>query len=352
MAEIAVPTIHLTSPTVVAELREACARCGFFILKNHGVSAPVVAAAWAAARDFFDQPLSLKEEVKMSDSYPWGYGGMATEKAGNAGGAAALDTTDLKESFQACLSSADAPPATLPAVQWPRAPAALPQALTAYYREMEALAARLLAVFAEALALPRDFFPSRLGSHWSVVRALNYPEQARPPNPGQLRIAPHSDYGVLTILRADDAPGGLEVLRADGSWSAVVIPEDAFCINLGDLMQRWTNDQWKSTVHRVVNPPVSAGVPTRRQSMAYFCNLDREATVEAIPSCVSAAAPAKYGPINGACARGARNTRPARLTRNTPFSLSPLAAFVHLMERHALATGAARAFDGAQAVKQ
>ena len=312
MAEIPVPTIHLDSPAVVAEVREACAKCGFFLLRGHGVSAPAIAAAWAAAREFFDQPLALKAEVAMTDAYPYGYGGMATEKAGNAGGAAAYDTTDLKESFQICLSSADRP-AAVPAVQWPRAPAALPQALTAYYREMEALAARLLAVFAAALGLPGDFFCARTASHWSALRALNYPEQTRPPNPGQLRIAPHSDYGVLTILRADDAPGGLEVLRADGSWSAVVIPEDAFCINLGDLMQRWTNDQWKSTVHRVVNPPVSAGVPTRRQSMAYFCNLDREATVEAIPSCVSAAAPAKYGPINGACARGARNTRPARL---------------------------------------
>jgi isopenicillin N synthase-like dioxygenase len=124
------------------------------------------------------------------------------------------------------------------------------------------------------------------------------------------------------------------VLRADGSWSPVVIPEDAFCINLGDLMQRWTNDQWKSTVHRVVNPPVCAGVPTRRQSMAYFCNLDREATVEAIPSCVSAAAPAKYGPINGACffarARACVEERPqcpaphaSLATPTPPTSFSP-----------------------------
>ena len=322
MAEIPVPTIHLDSPTVVAEVQDACARCGFFLLRAHGVPPAITAAAWAAAREFFDQPLPLKAEVAMSDAYPYGYGGMATEKAGNAGGAGALDTTDLKESFQVCLSSAQRP-AAVPAVQWPRAPPALPAALTAYYREMEQLAARLLAVFASALALPPDFFPSKMASHWSVVRALNYPEQARAPNPGQLRIAPHSDYGVLTILRADDAPGGLEVLRADGSWSAVVIPEDAFCINLGDLMQRWTNDQWRSTVHRVVNPPPAPGVPTRRQSMAYFCNLDREATVEVIPSSVTAASPAKYPPINGesVCPQHARRIPP--LASHHPSTFPP-----------------------------
>ena len=118
--------------------------------------------------------------------------------------------------------------------------------------------------------------------------------------------------GVLTILRADDAPGGLEVLRSDGSWTPVVIPAGCFVVNLGDLMQRWSNDEWKSTVHRVVNPPLCPGVPTRRQSMAFFHNLNKEAMVECIPSFVRPGAAPKYPPIN---------------------------AFEHLMQRHALSTG-------------
>jgi isopenicillin N synthase-like dioxygenase len=297
MSDIPVPTVDLASPNVVAELKEACEKCGFFLIKNHGVNRGVVDAAWAAVRAFFDSPLANKEAVAMDASYPYGYGGMNTEKAGNEGGASAYATGDLKESFQVCLSSAAAP-AAVPPCRWPREPAALPAAFTAYYREMEALAARLLAHFAAALALPPDFFPPLMDAHWSALRSLNYPEQLTAPNPGQLRIAPHSDYGVITLLRADDAPGGLEVLRSDGSWSAVSIPDDAFCVNLGDLMQRWTNDAWRSTVHRVVNPPADPGVPTRRQSIAYFCNLNKDALVEAIPSCVTAAAPRRYEPIN------------------------------------------------------
>ena len=116
---------------------------------------------------------------------------------------------------------------------------------------------------------------------------------------------------MLTILRADDAPGGLEVLRSDGSWTPVVIPPGCFVVNLGDLMQRWTNDVWKSTVHRVVNPPVDAGVPTRRQSMAFFHNLNKDAIVECIPSFLAPGEAPKYAPIN---------------------------AFEHLMSRHLLAT--------------
>jgi len=312
MAEIDVPTVDLSSVNVIEELRDACTRCGFFFVRSHGVDKAAISECWRLVREFFDAPLHVKDAVKMTDDYPYGYGGMLSEKTGNAGGSQAYDTSDLKESFQVCLSTADTP-ASVPEVRWPSAPAGLPAAFTAYYREMEALAARLLVVFAQALELPPDFFPTKMGMHWSALRALNYPEQEKPPNPGQLRIAPHSDYGVLTILRADDAPGGLEVLRTDGSWSPVVIPEDAFCINLGDLMQRWTNDSWKSTVHRVVNPPLFPGIPTRRQSMAFFCNLNKEATVETIPSCVTPSAPLKYGPIN---------------------------AFEHLMQRYALSTGA------------
>ena len=250
MSTIDVPTIDLSSPTVAEDVRSACTQCGFFLLKNHGVSTASIQQAWAAVRDFFDQPLPVKEAVAMRPDYPYGYGGMSTEKAGNEQ-AGAYSTSDLKESFQVCLSSEAKPAQGVPPVEWPSAPAALPAAFTAYYREMEGLALQLLAVFEKVLELPPSFFAPLIDSHWSALRALNYPEQLSAPNPGQLRIAPHSDYGVLTLLRADDAPGGLEVLRSDGSWSPVSIPQDQFCVNLGDLMQRWTNDKWRSTVHRV-----------------------------------------------------------------------------------------------------
>ena len=295
------------------------------MIENAGVPRDVIDTAWSETRAFFDLPAEVKGAgCTMAPDYPYGYAPMNNEKAGNAKDGGAYDTSDLKESFQICLSSAAAPAAALPTPRWPQGgPPTLAPALTAYYRAMEALAGELLRIFAAALRLEPDFFLGKARSHWCVLRTLNYPEQppgAPPPNPGQLRIAAHSDYGTLTILRADDAPGGLQVLRADGSWSDVVIPEHAFCVNLGDLMQRWTNDAWRSTVHRVVNPPSNPGRPTRRQSAAFFHNLDREAEVDVIETCVTPDRPAKYGRIN---------------------------AFEHLMQRHALATGAAKAFAGA-----
>jgi len=83
----------------------------------------------------------------------------------------------------------------------------------------------------------------------------------------------------------------------DGNWHDVPFIPDGFVINLGDLMSRWTNDKWVSTPHRVVNPPPGlAGEENRRQSMAYFCNLNMDADVEVIPTCVSPSSPSKYPP--------------------------------------------------------
>jgi len=94
-----------------------------------------------------------------------------------------------------------------------------------------------------------------------------------PPKPGQMRASPHTDYGTITLLLADDAPGGLELLL-DGVWHPVKAPADSFIVNLGDLMARWTNERWVSTMHRVVPPPPETKGSTRRQSMAFFQNIN------------------------------------------------------------------------------
>jgi isopenicillin N synthase-like dioxygenase len=110
-----------------------------------------------------------------------------------------------------------------------------------------------------------------------------------------MRAGAHTDYGSLTILLADNAPGGLE-LYLDGAWHPVKAPANSFIVNLGDLMQRWTNDQWRSTLHRVVPPPPDASGSTRRQSMAFFHNINPDTRVECIPSCRTDTE-AKYAPI-------------------------------------------------------
>ncbi|MFY0534017.1 2OG-Fe(II) oxygenase family protein [Nannocystis pusilla] len=111
------------------------------------------------------------------------------------------------------------------------------------------------------------------------MRALNYPHQSTPAQPGQLRAGAHTDYGSLTLLSMTDAPGGLEVQRDDGTWAAVRVPTDAFVMNVGDLMAQWTNDRWRSTMHRVINPPPDANGDTRRQSLVFFHQPNYDAEV-------------------------------------------------------------------------
>jgi isopenicillin N synthase-like dioxygenase len=165
----------------------------------------------------------------------------------------------------------------------------LRSAWTPYYRTMASLASRLLSLAAIGLGLPADHFTPCLDRHTSSMRANHYPPVAGAPAAGQMRAGAHTDYGVLTILRqAGPGPGphasGLEVLGADGAWVAVPPIDDTFVVNVGDLLARWTNDRWRSTMHRVVNP--SAGGPVHgtasRQSLPFFHT--RTGTVSSKPS--------------------------------------------------------------------
>lgn len=125
----------------------------------------------------------------------------------------------------------------------------------------------------------------------------NYPDVEETPEEGQIRASAHTDYGTVTILKPDDAPGGLQVLGKDGEWHDVPYIPGAYVINLGDLMARWTNDKWVSTLHRVVNPPTDAGRSCRRQSVAFFHNINADAVVECIDTCQSEDNPPKYPPV-------------------------------------------------------
>jgi isopenicillin N synthase-like dioxygenase len=112
-----------------------------------------------------------------------------------------------------------------------------------------------------------------------------------------LRRGAHSDYGSLTILHQDDAPGGLQVLTADDRWEDVPHLPGAYVVNIGDMLARWTNDRWVSTVHRVVNPPRQLAT-SDRISIPFFHQPNHDAIVEALPSCVGPENPPRYGPVS------------------------------------------------------
>ena len=119
---------------------------------------------------------------------------------------------------------------------------------------MFTLASNILQLFALSLDLPRDFFESYIQEHQSACRMLNYPHIDTPKDPDQvlIRASAHSDYGILTILKQDGV-GGLQVESPiTRRWVDIIPTPGAFIVNIGDLLMRWTNDYFKSTVHRVI----------------------------------------------------------------------------------------------------
>ena len=277
-----VPVIDLAGRDVASQIDSACRDIGFFAVVGHDVARDVVNKGWYVATEFFDLPLDEKLGVRTEGvAYPYGYFPMDQESLGDGA------PPDLNESFNL------GPPEWSVAAdgfvahprRWPNRPRSFQSAWLAYYDAMAELASRLMRWFAVGLELEAQFFESSIDRHTAALRALNYPAQPVPPQPGQIRAAPHTDYGTLTILRPGEATGGLEVRAAAGQWLTVPTVLDGFIVNIGDMMQMWTNDRWRSTVHRVVNPHADFAAVERRQSIAFFHQPNWDTVIECLPSC-------------------------------------------------------------------
>ena len=276
---IAVSIIDLSDPRAPGAIDRACREVGFFGVTGHGVPVEVVAAAWDASRRFFDLPLATRMEAYSGDG-PYGYEPMESEALGRT-----LDRTfdhatdqhpDPKQTFNL------GPPYRGPDSGfgrhervWPTEPHDLRITWLSYYSEMERLADTILRLFARAMGRPDDHFAPFTDRHLSALRALDYPEGTAS---GVVRAGAHTDYGTLTILRPDPDVGGLEVVTPAGDWVEVPKVDGGFVVNIGDLMQRWTNGRWRSTLHRVVGDPAGR----RRQSMAFFHNPNWDARIDPV----------------------------------------------------------------------
>jgi isopenicillin N synthase-like dioxygenase len=284
-----------------ADVDAICRTTGFLAVAGHGVPDATVKAAWAKAEAFFALPSELKESAKAPYAgYPYGYLAPETESLARSRGVAALP--DIKESFNGGPARAPAGLADPEALGfcfaptiWPEAPDGFREAWLAYYAAMEDLAARIMRAFAVALHLPEDFFAPFLSAPVSALRALNYPALASPPKPGQIRAGAHTDYGSLTILLPEAGSRGLEILGPDGAWVEVLPRPGAFIVNIGDLMARWTNDRWRSTLHRVVIP--GDGAAERRQSFAFFHQPNWDAEIVTLDARLEPNEAPKYPPV-------------------------------------------------------
>jgi isopenicillin N synthase-like dioxygenase len=285
------------------EVDAICRTTGFLAITEHGVPQAVIDDVWQKATAFFDQPAEVKQSAKAPyPGYPYGY--LAPNSEALAASRGVETPPDLKESFNGGplavppgMTDKEALAFCYAPTIWPAAPDGFRPAWEAYYRAMEDLAARIMRLFAAALTLPEDYFDSMIDHPVSALRALNYPAQTEPPRRDQMRAGAHSDYGSLTILLPQAGSKGLQIQRADGSWADVPPIPGAFIINIGDLMQRWTNDRWVSTVHRVVNPADAQEAMARRQSFAFFHQPNWFAEIKCLEVCLELGEQPKYAPV-------------------------------------------------------
>lgn len=250
---------NVTSPEqqqVVDEILEACRTVGFFTITNHGVDTAIIQQAWKVSAEFFDLPMEekMKHNVDNDAEYPYGYEQkeqLSKGKALDGVGSTVDDGTPVVESKETFAIGPEDEKSGMPLRRWMETPS-VPRfrpALEDYYEKMEGLALRLLELFALALEQPVSFFDDKMDHHMSALRLIHYYPLIRDTvtkEPKRIvRAGAHTDYGALTILNAEEP--GLQVLRHDPEdrnrtqWYSVPLVPGAFVINLGDLMQRWTN---------------------------------------------------------------------------------------------------------------
>ncbi len=299
-SEMDLALVDIREPDAPDVLERACAAHGFFRIPMDLVDTAVADAAWDDARRFFDLAERDRLEVAFPEpGYPYGYAPFRAERlASSLGDDDAVG--DLKASFAVgpdCLGPIDH--VAVGAEAWIRSPSRWPSALPglrtsweAWFRAQSELAGRLLSVMAVALDLDPAHFEPLIDRHTSAMRALHYPALDRDDRPdGALRAGAHTDYGTLTILRTDDIPG-LEIRDAAGTWQLVTPVPGTFIVNLGDSIAQWTNDRWRSTLHRVT--------PTDhrdRRSMAFFHMANWDAEIAPLPTCVGPDRPARHEPV-------------------------------------------------------
>lgn len=277
---------------VTWEIHKACRDTGFFLVANHAVPAALIESQFAFSRRFFDLPLASRQALHMSHS--------PTRAGYEPVGGQTLDSDtppDLKESFYVNQDLPDDHPYVKAALrayggnQWPDLPGFRAQMLQ-YYAAMDRLAQHLMRLLALSLELDEAHFEQYFACPSATLRLIKYPPHPTHASANQLDAGAHTDWGGVTILAQDDI-GGLEVENAAGEWIDAPPVPGTFVINLGDMINRWTNGINRSNMHRVLNNKSSG---RDRYSIPFFYSPDHMARIECLPSCTDAGRPPLFAP--------------------------------------------------------
>ncbi|KAF5444021.1 hypothetical protein F2P56_036528 [Juglans regia] len=284
------PSDHNTTQQIITRIGAACETWGFFQVVNHGVPADLRRKVAAVAKQFFDGSSEEKRKVKRDEVNPMGY--YESEHTKNV--------RDWKEVFDFLVHDPSQIPAShepddkelkILTNQWPHFPADFREACEDYAREVEKLAYKLLELISMSLGLSTNRLNGYFKDQTSFIRLNHYPPCPFPHL--ALGVGHHKDAGGLTVLAQDDV-GGLEVRRkSDREWIPVKPTPDAYIINVGDIIQVWSNEKYESVEHRVV-----VNSSKERFSIPFFFNPANYTMVKPLEELVNEKNPAKYREYN------------------------------------------------------
>jgi isopenicillin N synthase-like dioxygenase len=276
----------------VKQLGEAFHEVGFVSVMNHGVSEKLIEDLYREVKSFFSLPIEIKKKYERKDlAGQRGYTSFGIEHAKQSA------TPDLKEFFQfgQIVTDNDSIQNEYPPNVWVEEAPGFNDVAVNAFRSFEICGGHLLRAIALFLNLPENYFEKKTHNGNSILRAIHYPPIAEDPK-GALRAEQHEDINLITLLVGASAEG-LEIFNAEQNWLPVTVPPGQFVINVGDMLQRITNDFLKSTRHRVVNPPRSQW-STSRYSIPFFLHPRSEMRLDCIGACISLENPRKYDPIS------------------------------------------------------
>lgn len=280
---------------LAGQMDRALRTSGFLMLAGHRVPGDLRDEVRSVAREFF----ALADDVKAKyDITIGGRGWIASKGIDSSGYEGVEQPPDLKESFSV---GADRPIGDAgvdrrwyrPNV-WPQEVPRMREVVGSYLRHMHRLADEVMSLGALALGLAEDFFVPYQNHPTYGFNLNRYPsaDSARPTHPGQFNVAPHTDFGTITLLDRQALPAQLQIFM-DGRWLDAPHVPDALTVNIGDLMARWTGDRWRSTRHRVLpSRPDAPGVDGL--SLVFFYEANHDAVIESMPEPVGVR---RYPPV-------------------------------------------------------
>lgn len=274
-------------------LRSTCADKGFFYIRNHGVDPALQARVFQASEAFFNLPMEQKRRVDMKLSPAnRGYDPLRgqTLEAGAP--------PDLKESYYVGEERGADDPKVIAgkfnhgANQWPDGVPDFRPAIEEYYRVMTELSALLMRGLALSLGLEEDYFEDFCVEPQAIVRLLHYPPKPANAAPNEKGCGAHTDFGGITLLLQDENEG-LQVWNEHRrTWIHADPIPGTYVVNLGDMIARWTNDRYRSTLHRVVNLSGK-----ERYSIPFFYSGNPDHEVRCLPGCLADGEQPRYAPV-------------------------------------------------------